>query len=149
MEGAISKRLSTLPAAAASGASGTIRIVIRARLHVLELYRDSLRVMSAPVGLGRGGSTPVGRFPVVSMAVDPAYRSPSGRIIPGGASANPLGRRWVGLSVPGRRGLAIHGTTDPASIGQDRSRGCIRMRDHDLETLYRLIARDVFVEIVP
>ena len=149
VEGTISKRMSTLSVVAGGGSSGAIRIVIHARLHILELYRDSLRLMSAPVGLGRGGSTPVGRFPVVSMAVDPAFRSPSGRIIPGGNPGNPLGRRWVGFSVPGRRGLAIHGTTDPASIGQDRSHGCIRMRDHDLEALYRLIARDVLVEIVP
>ena len=126
-----------------------VTIRIHRRWHMLELYRDSVRVMAAPVGLGRSGRTPLGRFPVVSLAVDPAYRSPSGRIIPGGTSRNPLGRHWIGLGVPGRSGLAIHGTTDPASIGRDRSHGCIRMRDHELAELFRLVAQDVQVEIVP
>ena len=50
----------------------------------------------------------------------------------------------AGRDAPMAKALMI-----PASIGQDRSHGCIRMRDHDLRTLYRLIARDAQVEIVP
>ena len=45
---------------------------------------------------------------------------------------NPLGKHWVGLSIPG---IGIHGTLAPASIYHFQSHGCIRL--HPATTLPR------------
>ena len=36
-------------------------------------------------------------------------------------------------------GYALHGTNVPESIGQSVSHGCVRLRNEDIETLYRLV----------
>lgn len=117
--------------------------------HVMEVYRDSLRIMAFPVGLGSNGSTPVGSFAIVQKVAGPAYRRPDGTIIPASDPKNPLGTRWLGLEVPGRSGIGIHGTPYADSIGDNLSLGCIRMRNPDVETLYRTIPARVWVTIEP
>ncbi|MBI3463323.1 MAG: L,D-transpeptidase family protein [Planctomycetes bacterium] len=57
------------------------------------------------------------------------------RNIPGGSPENPLGSRWIAIGL----GYGIHGTNDPPSIGQKTSRGCIRMRNEDVEQLYDMV----------
>ena len=36
-------------------------------------------------------------------------------------------------------GYALHGTNQPQSIGQSVSHGCVRLRNEDIETLYRIV----------
>ena len=36
-------------------------------------------------------------------------------------------------------GYALHGTDVPSSIGQSVSHGCVRLRNEDIETLYRIV----------
>jgi lipoprotein-anchoring transpeptidase ErfK/SrfK len=36
-------------------------------------------------------------------------------------------------------GYALHGTNNPASIGQSVSHGCIRLRNEDIQTLYEMV----------
>src|SRR4029078_9677063 len=36
-------------------------------------------------------------------------------------------------------GYALHGTDVPTSIGQSVSHGCVRLRNEDIETLYRIV----------
>ncbi len=36
-------------------------------------------------------------------------------------------------------GYALHGTDNPASIGQAVSHGCVRLRNEDIETLYQMV----------
>lgn len=57
-----------------------------------------------------------------------------------------FGSRWIGLNVPwGIYG--IHGTNNPASIGQTASGGCIRMLNRDVGELYDLIPYGIRVTI--
>jgi L,D-transpeptidase ErfK/SrfK len=49
---------------------------------------------------------------------------------------NPLGRHWIGLSLPG---LGIHGTNAPASIYAFASHGCIRMHPNDVADLFQRV----------
>lgn len=37
-------------------------------------------------------------------------------------------------------GYALHGTNNPASVGQAVSHGCVRLRNQDIETLYQQVA---------
>jgi L,D-transpeptidase ErfK/SrfK len=52
------------------------------------------------------------------------------------SAANPLGRHWIGLSLPG---LGIHGTNAPSSIYSFASHGCIRMHPDDVADLFQRV----------
>jgi L,D-transpeptidase ErfK/SrfK len=58
---------------------------------------------------------------------------------------NPLGRYWLGLSIPG---IGIHGTIAPTSVYQFRSHGCIRLHPNDIAALFPLISDEQDGEIV-
>jgi L,D-transpeptidase ErfK/SrfK len=49
---------------------------------------------------------------------------------------NPLGEYWLGLG----NHIGIHGTNDPASIGQAASRGCIHLGDDDIAEVFGLLS---------
>jgi len=87
-----------------------------------------------PVATGRSPSlTPEGQFTIVIKLVNPAYYRLN---IPGGSPRNPLGYRWLGLSVGSGGSYGIHGNNNPASIGTYASAGCIRMQNQDVAWLF-------------
>jgi len=135
------------------GYAGEIYINLPAyRLYYLE---NGVVVRDFPIAIGKQVSifenqvrkteTPQGSFRVVNKVVWPAWYPsswlkkergwPDNYVVPGGIE-NPLGSRWIGLSVPG---IGIHGNNDPASIGLAVSLGCIRMYNQDVEDLYKLV----------
>ncbi len=70
----------------------------------------------------------------------PGYPSPIGswQITSKARWGEGFGTRWMGLNVPwGKYG--IHGTNKPNSIGWASSSGCIRMRNKDVEELYKFV----------
>ncbi len=78
--------------------------------------------------------SPVGEFRIVSRVANPTYYHP-GTVIPSGKD-NPVGTRWVGLS---QKGYGIHGTNAQRSVGHAASHGCIRLRNRDMEKLFKLV----------
>ena len=80
----------------------------------------------------RGQATPAGAFRVVDRVVNPMYTAPDGSTIPGGRPENPIGSRWIKFAPS----LGIHGTNEPETIGKPLSKGCVRMRNEDVEWLY-------------
>ncbi len=44
-------------------------------------------------------------------------------------------------------GIAIHGTNDPASVGHNASRGCIRMKNSDIKELFKYVEKGTMVII--
>jgi lipoprotein-anchoring transpeptidase ErfK/SrfK len=114
-------------------------VVIDRAANTLRLYSSDRLVRTFHVATGQSVyPTPSGVFSVVSMQRDPWWLPPSSdwarglKPVPPGPG-NPLGTRWMGLSVPG---VGIHGTPDDASIGYSRSHGCIRMHIPDAEWLF-------------
>lgn len=94
-------------------------IVIHKSQRLLELYEGPHLLGRYPIAVGKKDTpTPEGRFTIVEK-----------RVHPGGV----FGSRWLGLSAP-RYG--IHGTNNPASIGQAVSKGCVRMHNLDVEALF-------------
>jgi len=88
----------------------------------------------------RPGLTPEGKFSIVTKSVNPAwggggYASP----VRGGSPSNPLGYRWMGLSIGGGGTYGIHGNANAASIGTYASMGCIRMINSDVESAFEYI----------
>lgn len=89
------------------------------------------------VATGRvGKSTPEGTFRIVTKVINPFYVP---KKIPGGSPSNPLGTRWMGLSLGNGYKYGIHGTHKPSLLGQSVSSGCIRMRNVDVEFLFHHI----------
>lgn len=59
------------------------------------------------------------------------------------------GPHFIRLDVPGHKGIGIHGTHDPLSIGTRATEGCIRLKNKDLEKLISLIEVPMTVIITP
>lgn len=59
------------------------------------------------------------------------------------------GRYFIRLKVPGHKGIGIHGTHLPESIGSRATEGCIRLHNNDLERLVTLIRPPMAVIITP
>src|SRR5579864_4407826 len=88
-----------------------------------------------PIAVGaRGTPSPDGDFVIINHAKDPTYLHGDKEIAPG--KDNPLGTRWMGLSL---KGYGIHGTNVQSSVGKAISHGCFRMRKQDVEELYTLV----------
>jgi len=126
-------------------------IVIRRGSNGLHLYRGMRPWRVFPVATGQAiYPTPLGRFRIVVKWRNPWWYPPSSpwaaglKPVPPGPG-NPLGTRWMGLSAPG---VGIHGTPDAASIGYSASHGCIRMRIHEAEWLFRQVRIGTTVFIV-
>lgn len=66
-----------------------------------------------------------------------------------GEISGAYGNHFIRLSVPKQKGIGIHGTHLPESIGTRASEGCIRMNNEDLEQLVKLIYPPLTVVITP
>lgn len=104
----------------------------------LYLFRHGKFVHFYPVAIGRvGWYTPQGHFKLISRVKNPTWLPPAwagmGEVAVAPGPSNPLGDRWMGLS---RRGVGIHATTSPLSIGQAASHGCIRMYPKSAHALF-------------
>lgn len=109
---------------------------------MLYLKDGEVTLASWPVSTAKYSvSTPVGRFRVINMVSEPAYNGRHGYFASRDPQ-NPLGTRWLGLNVGHFRTgvpIGIHGTSEPGKIGQAVSDGCIRLRNADVETLFRVL----------
>ncbi|MBS2968647.1 L,D-transpeptidase family protein [Metabacillus sp. KIGAM252] len=107
------------------------RIAVSISKKKLGLYRNGTLVKQYPIATGRMlYSTPIGEFVIVN-------REPN----PGG----PYGAMWLSLS---KAGYGIHGTNNPASIGQSVSKGCIRMYNKDVLELAAAVPNGTRVSII-
>lgn len=86
---------------------------------------------------------PEGELKVVSLAENPNYTytpekpdEGNGRcILPPGPN-NPVGRAWIGLSLPG---YGLHGTPYPEQVGRAESHGCFRLVNWNAVHFYNLV----------
>jgi L,D-transpeptidase ErfK/SrfK len=70
-------------------------------------------------------------------------RKPLIKVPPG--PDNPLGDRWLGLSLPG---VGIHGTNSPASIYHHQTHGCVRLHPDDVRVVFDLVDAGAQGEII-
>ena len=123
-----------------------LTINIAQRLLVLA---EGERARAYPITVGRRAwPTPVCAFTIISKETDPVWAVPvsiqremaqQGRPVITRMEAsplNPLGRHWMGLSLPG---LGIHGTNAPSSIYAFASHGWIGMHPDDVADLFERI----------
>lgn len=126
--------------------------------NVKDTAGNRIYIKSFAVGLGEHGSTPTGAFVVKpkSKLVNPKWVNPrTGEKFNADDPKNPIGERWIGLdgtekSTELLSGYGIHGTVEPESIGSEKSMGCVRLVDRDVELVYELLFEGAStVEIKP
>jgi lipoprotein-anchoring transpeptidase ErfK/SrfK len=130
-------------------------IKIDTRYRMLDVYDGDKIVSSYPI---TPGSTklpaPIGVWKVVGIATLPwfrwdeamlnhGYRSDSYFNIPPGPR-NPVGILWIGLN---KRGIGIHGTNSPNTIGRSASHGCIRLANWDAARVVNQVTEGITVQI--
>ncbi len=115
------------------------RVAVDRSDHTLTLTRGGIRVKTYTVAVGQPRyPTPTGALSVGRKERHPAWNPPNApwaaelSTVPPGPG-NPLGTRWIGLSIPT---IGIHGTYATESLGTSASHGCIRMSIADVEELF-------------
>jgi lipoprotein-anchoring transpeptidase ErfK/SrfK len=108
------------------------RIIVDLSDRQLYLLDNNIVVRGFPVGIGTMlTQTPRGEFTIINKQANPG---------------GPYGAFWMGLSKPH---YGIHGTSNPASIGQQVSLGCIRMYNEDVLELSKIVPVGTRVTIRP
>ena len=119
-------------------------IIISTAERYLYLVQGNGRAMRYGIGVGRPGFSWAGMKTITRKAEWPSWTPPAEmlqrrpdlpRHMEGGPD-NPLGARALYL---GSTLYRIHGTTEPWSIGQNVSSGCIRMTNADVIDLYERV----------
>lgn len=123
-------------------------ILVRTGTRRLYYILPNRQAIEYHVGVGREGFTWAGEDIVSRKAEWPDWRPPKemiarearrGRKLPAfmaGGPKNPLGARAIYI---GDTQFRIHGTTQPWSIGQAVSSGCIRMMNEEVIDLYERV----------
>jgi hypothetical protein len=117
--------------------NGTFELHVRRSKHAMDLVLDGQFIQRYEVGLGVGGSTPLGDFWVknrIPQPADGAYAY--------GHAKHRLGSRWLGLeNLGGYEGYGIHGcrAEEERLIPGDCSEGCVRMRNAEVEEIFDIV----------
>ncbi len=98
---------------------------------------------------------PRGEAQVVVITDDPSYtfdpamwpevRGVDKKLLIPPGPRNPVGRCWIGLSLPG---YGIHGSPNPELIGKTGSHGCFRLTNWDAQRLGKMIHTGAKVRFV-
>ena len=122
---------------------GTI-VIDTSERRLLYFYEEE-EALEFPVGVGRPGLQRVGQTRITLKRRDPTwiptrlqhrvYRHLPAVVPPG--PDNPLGTRALNLGI---NMIRIHGTNDDTVVGHQKSDGCFRMYNEDIEFLFELVS---------
>jgi lipoprotein-anchoring transpeptidase ErfK/SrfK len=112
-------------------------------------------VAAYPVTIGSAHTTsPIGEWKVRGVAKMPWFRYDKQMLQHGWRSRNfhllspgpnsPVGVIWIALN---KRGIGLHGTNEPETIGRAASHGCVRLTNWDVVRLAQKVKADVPVSI--
>lgn len=119
-------------------------IIVETSERRLYLVLEDGKALKYGIGVGREGFTWSGQNKITRMAEWPGWTPPAAMrkrvpdlpaYMPGGPD-NPLGARalYIGSTL-----YRIHGTSEPWTIGQAVSSGCIRLTNEDVADLYERV----------
>ncbi|MEI8011164.1 MAG: L,D-transpeptidase family protein [Candidatus Omnitrophota bacterium] len=122
----------------------TFTLEINKTLNCLYFKTGDVVIKEYPVSTGKSANqTPVGTFFIQSRYPYPTWFH-KGVVVSPVSPDNYLGSRWLGFNKPQ---FGIHGTIFPELIGRPVSKGCIRMKNEDVEELYDYIPVGTIVTI--
>jgi len=145
---------STAPAASA-GDDASVSIRVSVKDEMLEVHAGDKVVAAFPVTVGSQQTvSPVGKWKIAAIAKMPNFRYDPKMLKEGERSANfhmlppgpnnPVGVVWIALN---KKGIGMHGTNDPDSIGRSASHGCIRLANWDIVKLAEIVKRGTSVAV--
>lgn len=123
--------------------SGPTSVVVDRSARKLTIYEGDQPVETFDVAVGREGhATPLGDYSIRKIVWNPKWIPPDSKWAqhehaqPSGAASNPMQVVKIYFKDPD---FYIHGTNDPASIGEALSHGCIRMVPDDAYSVARYL----------
>jgi lipoprotein-anchoring transpeptidase ErfK/SrfK len=128
---------------AQSGAPRNVSAKVDTRTNMLGVFENDKLIAAYPVTIGSAHTaSPIGDWKVRGISKLPRFRYDKEMLEHGKRSGNfymlppgprnPVGVMWIALN---KKGIGIHGTNDPASIGKAVSHGCIRLANWDVVRL--------------
>lgn len=127
--------------------SGAALVAISKQSMTLAVYDSRSRLLAVyPIACGRAlgnkekpgdMKTPEGLFSVQQIQDANAWTHDFGD--GKGEIKGAYGSHFIRLKTPGHRGIGIHGTHDPSSIGTRATEGCIRLNNRDLLDLVKYV----------
>jgi lipoprotein-anchoring transpeptidase ErfK/SrfK len=142
-------------ASPAGDAKGLVRIKVDMKTNMLGVFDGDKIVAAYPVTVGSGQiPTPIGEWKVRGVAKFPTFRYDEKMLKRGERGKNfyilkpgpnnPVGVIWIALN---KRGIGIHGTDEPDTIGKVASHGCIRLANWDIVRLAGRVKAGMPVEV--
>ncbi len=131
-------------------------IVVSKQQLMLYVIQEGDTLWSAPVGVGLNYGnkqkvgdmrTPEGCFEIVSIEKASHWTHDFGD--GAGQRQGAYGDWFIRLKTPGFKGIGIHGTCFPESIGTRCSEGCVRLNNEDLKKLRRMVRPGMICTIEP
>jgi len=125
------------------GARANVAIKLDTKANMLEVHEGDKLIAAYPVTVGSAHlASPIGEWKVRRITKLPTFRwdkemlqhgqrSGNFHLLPPGPR-NPVGVMWIALN---KKGIGIHGTNEPDSIGRAASHGCIRLANWDVVRL--------------
>jgi lipoprotein-anchoring transpeptidase ErfK/SrfK len=134
-------------------AQRSIRVDTKGRM--LDLVEANRVIASFPITPGsKSLPAPIGTWKTAKLTTMPIFRWDEAMLQHGRRSANfytippgprnPVGIVWIGLN---KKGIGIHGTDSPDTIGRSGSHGCIRLANWDAARLVNQVTVGIAVEI--
>ena len=126
-----------------NGAPRNVSVRIDIKTNMLGVFEAEKLIAAYPITVGSVRTTsPIGDWKVRGIAKLPRFRYDKEMLEHGERSGNfymlppgprnPVGVMWIALN---KKGIGIHGTNDPGSIGHAASHGCIRLANWDVVRL--------------
>jgi lipoprotein-anchoring transpeptidase ErfK/SrfK len=130
-----------------------IRVDTKGRM--LDLVDANRVIASFPITPGsKSLPAPIGTWKIAKVTTMPIFRWDKAMLMHGRRSGNfyiippgprnPVGIVWIGLN---KKGIGIHGTDSPDTIGRSASHGCIRLANWDAARVVNQVTVGMTVEI--
>ena len=126
-----------------AGAPRNVSIKIDTKTNMLSVFDAEKLIAAYPVTVGsQHTASPIGDWKVMRITKMPTFRYDKEMLQHGKRSGNfyllppgprnPVGVMWIALN---KKGIGIHGTDNPDSIGHAASHGCVRLANWDVVRL--------------
>jgi lipoprotein-anchoring transpeptidase ErfK/SrfK len=138
-----------------TGALAPTSVKIDTKINMLGVFEADKLVAAYPVTIGSAQTaSPIGDWKVTRIAKLPRFRYDKEMLKHGERSGNfhmlppgpnsPVGVIWIALN---KKGIGLHGTNEPETIGRAASHGCVRLTNWDAVRLAQKIKPGVPVSI--
>jgi lipoprotein-anchoring transpeptidase ErfK/SrfK len=142
-------------ASPAPQASGPVSVKVDTKTNMLSVFEGDKIIACYPVTIGSAQTqSPIGEWKMRAISKMPNFRydeqmlkhgerSKNFHMLPPGPN-NPVGVMWIALN---KKGIGLHGTAEPDSIGRAVSHGCVRLANWDVVRLATKVKPGVAVSI--